>query len=111
MPFHAFFGIALMMMGTVIASDWYEQLGRTWGVSPLLDQQDGGAIAWGFGEIPTLIVLLALAFQWYRDDDRRARTADRRADAVAARTGGSGDAELDSYNDYLAKLNRRDQVE
>lgn len=111
MPFHAFFGIALMMMGTVVAAEWYEQLGRTWGASSLLDQQDGGAIAWGFGEIPTLIVLLALAFQWYRDDDRQARRADRRADALAARTGGTGDAELDSYNDYLAKLNRRDQVE
>ncbi|GAA3445532.1 cytochrome c oxidase assembly protein [Planomonospora venezuelensis] len=111
MPFHAFFGIALMNMGTVLAADWYDQLGRTWGASSLADQQDGGAIAWGFGEIPTLIVLIALAFQWWRDDDRRARRADRRADAAAARTGGSGDAELDAYNDYLAKLDRRDRGE
>ncbi|GAA5045927.1 putative copper resistance protein D [Thermocatellispora tengchongensis] len=111
MPFHAFFGIALMMMGTPIASDWYDQLGRTWGVSDIADQQTGGAIAWGFGEIPTLVVLLALAIQWWRDDDRRARRADRRADAVAARTGGSGDADLDAYNDYLAELNKRDRAQ
>ncbi|GGS64285.1 copper resistance protein D [Planobispora rosea] len=111
MPFHAFFGIALMNMGTVLASDWYDQLGRTWGASALADQQDGGAIAWGFGEIPTLIVLIALAFQWWRDDDRKARRADRRADAAAARTGGSGDAELDAYNEYLAKLNKRNRAE
>ncbi|MFI6326402.1 cytochrome c oxidase assembly protein [Nonomuraea sp. NPDC050556] len=111
MPFHAFFGIALMMMGTVIASDWYDQLGRTWGDSPLADQQNGGAIAWGFGEIPTLIVLLALAMQWYRDDDRQARRADRRADAAAASGRGTGDTELDSYNDYLARLNRHDKGE
>ncbi|GAA2211060.1 cytochrome c oxidase assembly protein [Nonomuraea monospora] len=106
MPFHAFFGIALMMMGGVIASGWYEQLGRTWGDTLLLTQRDGGAIAWGFGEIPTLIVLLAIAVQWYKDDDRQARRADRRAD----RTGGK-DPELDSYNDYLARLNRADKGE
>ncbi|GAA4186036.1 cytochrome c oxidase assembly protein [Streptosporangium oxazolinicum] len=111
MPFHAFFGIALMSMTTVLASDWYDQLGRTWGASAVEDQQTGGAIAWAFGEIPTLVVLLALAFQWWRDDDRVARRADRRADAAAARDGGSGDAQLDAYNDYLAKLNRRDGAE
>jgi len=111
MPFHAFFGIALMSMTTELAADWYGQLGRTWGASAVEDQQTGGAIAWAFGEIPTLIVLLALAFQWWRHDDRGARRADRRADAVAARDGGSGDAQLDAYNDYLAKLNKRDRAE
>ncbi|SNR90614.1 putative copper resistance protein D [Streptosporangium subroseum] len=108
MPFHAFFGLALMSMSTVLASEWYDQLGRTWGASGVHDQQTGGAIAWGFGEVPTLIVLLALAFQWWRDDERMARHADRRADAAAARTGGTGDAKLDAYNDYLAKLSKRD---
>ncbi|MEV5556534.1 cytochrome c oxidase assembly protein [Nonomuraea wenchangensis] len=105
MPFHAFFGIALMMTGSVIASGWYDQLGRTWGDTLLQTQQDGGAIAWGFGEIPTLIVLLAIAFQWYRDDDRQARRSDRRADR------GASDPELDSYNAYLARLNKADQGE
>ncbi|HEX4818427.1 MAG TPA: cytochrome c oxidase assembly protein [Nonomuraea sp.] len=104
MPFHAFFGVALMMMGTVIASGWYEQLGRTWGDTLLQTQRDGGAIAWGFGEIPTLIVLLAIAVQWYQDDDRQARRSDRRADRS-----GAGDPELDSYNAYLARLHRADQ--
>nr|WP_055503302.1 bifunctional copper resistance protein CopD/cytochrome c oxidase assembly protein [Nonomuraea pusilla] len=109
MPFHAFFGIALMMTGTVIASGWYEQLGRAWGSSLLQSQQDGGAIAWGFGEIPTLIVLLAIAFQWYGDEDRKARRTDRQADR--ADRAGTGDSELDSYNAYLARLNRADNGE
>ncbi|NUR85235.1 MAG: bifunctional copper resistance protein CopD/cytochrome c oxidase assembly protein [Nonomuraea sp.] len=104
MPFHAFFGIALMMTGSVIASDWYEKLGRTWGGPLLSEQQDGGAIAWGFGEIPTLIVLLVIAFQWYHDEDRKARRSDRKADRV-------GDTELDTYNAYLASLNRMDKGE
>ena len=111
MPFHAFFGIAIMSMNQVIASDWYDQFGRTWGASSLSDQRTAGGIAWAFGEIPTLIVLIALAFQWYRDDDRRARRADRRADAIATHTGGTGDAELDAYNVYLAKLNKLDQAD
>ncbi|MDA0635510.1 bifunctional copper resistance protein CopD/cytochrome c oxidase assembly protein [Nonomuraea sp. MCN248] len=104
MPFHAFFGIALMMTGTLIAPGWYEQLGRTWGGPLLQEQQNGGAIAWGFGEIPTLIVLLAIAVQWYRSEDRKARRDDR----SAAR---SGDPELSSYNDYLARLNQLDKRE
>ncbi|MER6508184.1 cytochrome c oxidase assembly protein [Nonomuraea sp. NPDC001636] len=106
MPFHAFFGIALMMTGSVIAAGWYEPLGRTWGDNLLQTQQDGGAIAWGFGEIPTLLVLLAIAAQWYRDDERQARRADRKADR-----GGARDPELDSYNDYLARLDRADKGE
>lgn len=110
MPFHAFFGIALMMTTTPIAAEFYDQLGRTWGPSQVADQQVGGGIAWAFGEIPTVIVLIALAIQWWRDDSRKARRADRRADAVAARTGGSGDAELDAYNAYLAKLAEHDRA-
>ncbi len=111
MPFHAFFGVAVMSMTTVIAEEWYVQLGRTWGSSPLADQSAGGGIAWAFGEIPTLIVVIALAFQWYQSDERKARQADRRADAVAARTGGTGDAELDAYNEYLARLNKSQGAE
>ncbi|MEU4573921.1 cytochrome c oxidase assembly protein [Nonomuraea sp. ATR24] len=106
MPFHAFFGIALMMTGSVIASGWYEQLDRSWGGPLLQEQQNGGAIAWGFGEIPTLIVLLAIAVQWYQSEDRKARRDDRKADRAEG-----GDPELNSYNDYLAKLNRLDKTE
>lgn len=104
MPFHAFFGVALMMTGSVIASVYYDQLGRTWGGPLLEEQQNGGAIAWGFGEIPTLMVLLAIAVQWYQDEDRKARRDDRKADR-----GGGGDSELDSYNAYLARLDRADR--
>ncbi|ADG87963.1 copper resistance protein D [Thermobispora bispora] len=107
-PFHAFFGVATMTMGSPIAADWFDGLGRTWGGSALADQRLGGGIAWAFTEIPTLIVLIALAIQWWRADERAARRAERRADAIAAKTGGTGDPELDAYNEYLARLHKRD---
>ena len=44
-------------------------------------------------------------------DQEPARRADRRADAIATHTGGTGDAELDAYNVYLAKLNKLDQAD
>ncbi len=52
MPFHAFFAMAIMSMGSVLASDWYDQLGRTWGASSLSDQNTGGAIAWASARSP-----------------------------------------------------------
>ena len=107
MPFHAFFGIALMMTGSVIASGWYEQLDRTWGESSLRDQQNGGAIAWGFGEIPTLIVLLAIAAQWYQSEERTARRERPQGRPLPGRRPGA----RTRYNDYLARLNRADKGE
>jgi cytochrome c oxidase assembly factor CtaG/putative copper export protein len=96
-PFHAFFGVALMSSSTVLSEDWYASLGLPWVDSLLADQYVGAGIAWSFGEIPTLIVLAAIFVQWYRADDREAKRIDRRADR-------DGDAELAAYNEYLARL-------
>jgi cytochrome c oxidase assembly factor CtaG/putative copper export protein len=104
MPFHAFFGIALMNIGTPIANGWYTALHRPWGASVLSDQHTGGAIAWAFGEIPTFIVLIALVYQWFADDQRQARRIERNADRAAA---AKADDELADYNAYLASLNKR----
>ncbi|GAA0357823.1 bifunctional copper resistance protein CopD/cytochrome c oxidase assembly protein [Actinoallomurus spadix] len=104
MPFHAFFGIALMELGKPIAPAWYNSLHRPWGPSILVDQQTGGGIAWAFGEIPTFIVLIAIVFQWFLADQRIARRQERRADRAAAR---KEDDELADYNAYLASLDKR----
>ncbi|GAA3983668.1 cytochrome c oxidase assembly protein [Actinomadura viridis] len=118
MPFHAFFGIALMNLGQPLARGWYTAVDPPWGASLLSDQHTGGAIAWGFGEIPTFIVLIALAFQWYFDDQRQARRLDRQADRAerrrAGRPAGAGepvaeDDELAAYNARLARLAERDE--
>ncbi|NVI92269.1 bifunctional copper resistance protein CopD/cytochrome c oxidase assembly protein [Actinomadura sp. BRA 177] len=110
MPFHAFFGIALMSMSQALARGWYGAVDPPWGTTTLHDQHTGGAIAWAFGEIPTFIVLIVMAFQWYADDQRQARRLDRKADRAAKAGGRSGEDELAAYNARLAKLAERDKA-
>ncbi|EFC86622.1 cytochrome c oxidase assembly protein [Parafrankia sp. EUN1f] len=98
-PFHAFLGLTMMSTTTVLGSGWYDVLVRPWGDSPLDDQGTAGGIAWSFGEVPTLIVMLVLAVQWARTDERRARNRERRVDTLGV------DEQLDAYNAYLARLN------
>ncbi|GHE39095.1 cytochrome c oxidase assembly protein [Streptomyces lavendulocolor] len=99
MPFHAFFGIALMM-ATAPLIDTYADPPATLGVTALDDQNAAGGIAWAFSEIPSVLVLVALLFQWYRAEQRQARRHDRQADR-------DGDKELAAYNAYLASLHGR----
>ncbi|WP_052372772.1 cytochrome c oxidase assembly protein [Amycolatopsis taiwanensis] len=97
MPFHAFFGVILMSKQTVIGQAFFQALRLPWITDLLADQRLGGGIAWASGELPVLLVLIALLVQWARADDREARRNDRRAEA-------SGDAELAAYNAMLRQL-------
>jgi putative copper resistance protein D len=97
LPFHAFFGVALMSAQTAIAESWYRSLALPWVTDPLADQKLGGGLAWASGELPLLLVIVALLVQWSRQDERSARRADRRADA-------DGDADLVAYNAMLRRL-------
>lgn len=99
MPFHAFFGIALMMASEPMVKTFLHPAASL-GVDPLSDQTAAGGIAWAFSEIPSVIVLVALLFQWYTSEQRQARRSDRAADR-------DGDAELVAYNAYLASLEAR----
>lgn len=100
---HAFFAVALMMGTTPMAVEWYGVVRPEWVTDPLQDTLLGGQIAWGVGEIPTLIVLIVIAVQWARSDERDAKRLDRQADR-------DGDAELAAYNEHLARLGRRSQT-
>ena len=96
-PFHAFFGVAVMSANTVIGAEFYRALALPWVPDPLRDQQLGGGLAWASGEAPLLVVLVALLIQWSRQDERSARRDDRRADT-------DGDARLTAYNAMLRRL-------
>ncbi|WP_091931739.1 cytochrome c oxidase assembly protein [Blastococcus sp. DSM 46786] len=95
-PFHAFFGVAIMMAGSLVV-DSFAEPPAGWGVDPLADQAVAGGIVWAFGELPTVLVLSVVFFSWARSDERRARTLDRAADR-------DGDAELTAYNARLRAL-------
>jgi len=96
MPLHAFFGVAIMMAGSLVVRT-FAVPPAGWGVDPLADQKAAGSIAWSFGEIPTVIVLAVVLFSWMGSEERRARRLDR----AAVRT---EDAELQAYNARLRAL-------
>jgi putative copper resistance protein D len=100
LPMHAFFGVELMGTPTVLGEAYYRSLGLSWHTDLLGDQRLGGGIAWAAGEVPLVIVMLALLVQWARSDARTARRLDRAADR-------DNDAELTAYNAMLAEMARR----
>jgi putative copper resistance protein D len=102
MPFHAFFGLALMSSHQLLAANYFTELSLPWVPDLLADQRLGGGIGWGFTEIPLLVVLIALMWQWARSDERQSRREDRKADA-------DQDADLAAYNAMLAAMADHDQ--
>jgi cytochrome c oxidase assembly factor CtaG/putative copper export protein len=104
LPFHAFFGVTLMSMGSVMAESYYRGLALPWNADLFSDQKVGGSIAWSAGEIPLVLVMIALVVQWSRSDERTARRVDRAADR-------DDDADLAAHNAMFAELARRDHEE
>ncbi|WP_280510805.1 cytochrome c oxidase assembly protein [Nocardia farcinica] len=101
LPFHAFFGVALMSMTTVMGGWFFRSLDLGWNGDLLGDQRTGGSLAWASGEVPLVVVMLALLIQWSRSDERMAKRYDRAAER-------DHDAELAAHNAMFAELARRD---
>jgi len=100
MPFHAFFGIAMMTMESTVGGNFYRGLALPWVPDINADQHLGGAIAWGASEVPLVMVVTALVVQWASQDRRAAARADRHADA-------GYDDDLEAYNNMLRELARQ----
>lgn len=100
MPFHAFFGVAMMTTESVAGGNFYRGLALPWVANLNDDQHLGGAIAWGASEVPLVMVVIALVTQWARQDRRTSTRSDRHADA-------GYDDDLAAYNNMLRELARQ----
>ncbi|UPK73068.1 bifunctional copper resistance protein CopD/cytochrome c oxidase assembly protein [Nocardioidaceae bacterium SCSIO 66511] len=98
MPFHAFFSVTIMSSSNVLAESYWQSLDRPYQTDLLADQNLGGSVSWAMGELPLLIVMIALFIQWFRTDRREMKRFDRQDDTA-----------LDDYNEYLASLNEGDR--
>jgi cytochrome c oxidase assembly factor CtaG/putative copper export protein len=98
--FHAFFGVALTSGTTLLAPSFFQGLHLPWAGNLLADQRTGGAIAWGIGELPTLILAMLVTAAWVRSDRAESTRLDRQADH-------DDDAELKAYNAHLGALSGR----
>ncbi|MFZ9105768.1 MAG: cytochrome c oxidase assembly protein [Pontimonas sp.] len=96
MAFHAFFGLGLILGEGLLVPEWFGAMGREWGLDPLADQQQGGELAWGLGEIPTVLLAILVTWSWSRGDDREQKRRDRQADR-------DDDQELREYNEMLQR--------
>lgn len=99
---HAFFGLALMTGTWLLAPGFFKAIEVPYVPDLLEDQQLAGGIAWGIGELPTLVLAMLLMKDWLRSDSREAARKDRQAER-------DGDAELAAYNAHLQELAQRNQ--
>lgn len=104
MAFHAFFGVSLMASEALLAPEWFGLMGRDWGPDAITDQQYGGSLAWGIGELPVVLLAIGVIVSWRRADEKESRRKDRQAVR-------DDDAELRAYNAMLAQVAERDQKE
>jgi putative membrane protein len=85
MPQNSFLGVALLQSSTALYPHYITNP-RTWGLSPLEDQQLGGMIMWVFGDMAFLAGMAVVVWLWSRHEERRTVRIDRRlAEERAAR--------------------------
>ncbi|MDQ1323560.1 MAG: hypothetical protein QG587_895 [Chloroflexota bacterium] len=77
MPQNTFLALAIYM-STIPLYQHYVTTGRTWGPTPLEDQQMAGGIMWLGGDLVFLTMVILLVWSWMRDEERRTVGEDRR---------------------------------
>jgi putative membrane protein len=117
-PFHAFLGVAIMNSGHLLAPS-LGRFVRAWGPTPLADQQAGGAIMWGAGDIISLIAVISILAAWAsyeekvaaREDRRIARERAARAKAAEAAQAAPGGGASGGQATGVARAAGGDEVE
>jgi putative membrane protein len=85
MPQSSFLGLAIFSAPGVLYPH-YATLSRTWGPSPLVDQQWAGGIMWAGGDLAFLVAMILGLWVWLRAEENEGRRADARLDREAARS-------------------------
>jgi cytochrome c oxidase assembly factor CtaG len=83
MPQNTFLALAIYM-ATVPLYSHYVTTVRSWGPTPLEDQQVAGGIMWLAGDFAFLTMVILLVLAWMRNDERRSIGEDRRLDVERA---------------------------
>jgi cytochrome c oxidase assembly factor CtaG len=78
MPQNTFLAVVILGASTVLYPH-YATTGRTWGPTPMEDQQLAAGIMWLAGDLIFLAAVLGLVGAWMRHEARDAPRADRRA--------------------------------
>ena len=71
MPQNSFLGVAIMWAPSALYPH-YASLSRTWGPTPLEDQQLAGAIMWLVGDALFLTAVFVVLAAWMRAEERPA---------------------------------------
>jgi cytochrome c oxidase assembly factor CtaG len=77
MPVNAAVGLAIYFAPTVLYPH-YATIARSWGADALTDQQIGGVLMWGTGDLLFLIAVPLIVTAWMRADVRRSSRSDAR---------------------------------
>jgi putative membrane protein len=86
MPVNAAVGLAIYFAPSVLYAH-YASLQRPWGPDAFTDQQVGGLLMWGAGDLLLLLAIPAVIAAWMRADARRSTTTDARLRAPAVADG------------------------
>jgi putative copper resistance protein D len=80
LPQNTFLAVALLSAATPLYPH-YATLARSWGPTPLADQQLAAGIMWFIGDLVFLVAILGIVARWMRHEEASTARADRRADA------------------------------
>ena len=83
MPQNSFLGVALLSASTALYPHYVTNV-RSWGPTPLADQQLGGMLMWVVGDLAFLAGMAVVVVAWMRHEERRTARLDARLTAERA---------------------------